>query len=215
MITDYLTTYYVTIHQDDSGFSIPLNRIVNRYPVRVGFACASGSAYEYDYSQLSYDDIANKDFIENIANVYPIYNSFVTTAETLESRWQTSGQITYSNNSDDTSIPTYSQRGIFPYVLHTVASHPVMECRNWINGAAMLSNINKTKECPTAESQAFIISTAVRTDGDYKILSLKPTDFSGSERLQCMYSTGTSNVQAGTFVGTNAHASVGGLNIYR
>lgn len=218
LLSDYLTTYYVTLYQDgEMKWNVPMSSVpgsTDYYVSRVGMFCGASNKYTYDYSQLPYAQISNKPKTEKISNVFQSYTGFSTSASTLLLKRQTSGAVTYSNNADDSAVPAYSKRGIFVYVLNVAPSHPVMECKTWLGSATPISNASFAEVCPAAKSQ-MIVSAAmtVSTTGDYEFYFI-PLSSGSVEGINCGYLNSGSE-DDGSLIAADIHKSVNGSNLYR
>lgn len=219
LLTNYLSTYYVTIYQDGKmNWNVPMSSVsgsTDHYVARVGTYCKSGDTYTYDFSQLPYAQIAQKSMVERISEVYQAYTGFDNDADdTLLTKRQTQGAITYSNDADDSLIPAYAKRGMFVFVLNAVTSHPVLECHAWLDTATAISNKEFAEICPAAKSQLIPTGDMIRSVvGDYEFYFI-PTDFESTAGVNCGY-LNIGSEDDGSPIAPGLNRLVEGANLYR
>lgn len=215
-MSDYLTTYYYVIYQDgEMLFDIPLaSPSATEYPAKLAIQCKPDATtvdiYEYDYSQLSISDIENKDFIERIDGVYQSYEGFQPAIDDQITKRKTSGQITYSQ---DSNVPSYAVgKGIFFYGLNTeISEHPVILCETWRNAHQAITTTDHTT-CPGTFAQmpeSFTAREEYHTSSDGYDYYFIPSQTSTVMGKVCGY-----NLTDETFVDPSNHLAVGGKNLY-
>lgn len=193
-------------------FNIPLaGHTQTIYPVRVGFTCKNGDSYTYPYSQLSYSNIANKDKIEEIDGVFQTISNLNTDPAVQEQTWKTDTDIGYSDSQ--TGVPPYAHRGIFVFVVKSITSHPVLQCKSWINDAETITNEGHPKKCPGTFSQLTPPYVQAGTAGDYAFYFIPISSGSFEGRL-CGY-LNDGSADAGSLIPPGNHAQVTGANTYR
>ena len=198
-------------------FSVPMSSVPGSgdyYVSRVGVFCGSPDTYTYDYSQLPFSQISEKDKIEMISNVYQSYTGFSDDSSTLLQKRKSPGSITYSNNADDNSIPTYAKRGVFVFVLNVATTHPVKECKTWLSSAVHISNVSFAQVCPAAKSQMIVSAKmTITTEGDYEFYFI-PMSSGGTEGINCGY-LNSGSADDGSLIAADLYKSVTGANLYR
>lgn len=213
LLSDYMTTVIAFIYQDgEMKLSVPLSNVPNldHYPVKIGLRCITGSSstdvYRYDYSQLSIANIASRDFIEKIDQVNQAYSGFQPVIETLKTKRQTAGQVTYAIGS---GLQSYAKTGVHILALSTETSHPVQTCQTWLDSHSNFSTQLHTR-CPGASSQIpeFISLTAptITIDGiTYYFIE----EGSNTTGMICGY------MSDGTFLSPSSHVQYNGRNLFR
>ncbi|XP_052261338.1 mucin-like protein [Dreissena polymorpha] len=214
LATDYKTTYYVTVYEDDGmQWTVPMSGVPgsnNEYVARVAMYCGPTDKYTYDYSQLSYGQISNKSKIERIQNVYQIYSGFGTDAAALFQMRKASGSISYGDA--DGSVPAYGRRGIFVFVLNTVTFHPALSCKSWLSSAAAINDSKLAQRCPATKAQMVAPSRFTRTVvGDYEFFFMPGTK--SHEGMNCGYLL-PGKANAGTLIDKSLYKLVNGSNLY-